>query len=242
MAMPSECSTDQLKNQAIERLQQDCIDALESYKRSHAASTDVSSCAEIVRRAAKRDDDALGVLLGISYRLVEQKCPDDLRSSIDDVQQEVALRLIRKFHNEDSPFRASTFPAYRSYLNLTIRSVVENMRERRQKWESKNRELEKLELEKADFKSRDLSALVDSDGYQTFRTLSRVLADPIQREVIWCRHVLDQSPDEITEALRLLSLEITKQEVYRLLERGIRRLRKRPKGQGLFQENIDEDE
>lgn len=189
----------------------DCLKALTNPRQAG----DLSSCLEILRRAIKeRDGAALYTLLvEISYPLIAKRCPTSLLHRLDDVQQEVALRLLRHFTDPDKPFEIRSFPEYLNYLSLTVKTVTCRM-----------------------FKYEQVIALSEdcvqddpqSENVGQTELALRVLdalPNPLQRECLRRRYLLEQSPDEIAEALRPLYPDITKERVYRALERGLRWLR-----------------
>ena len=182
-----------------------------------------ASCVEIVRRAATGDEDALVALLQISEPFVRRKCPPQLLTEIDDVIQDVSLRLVRKFRNAQSPYQTTTFAAYITYLNLTIRSVTINMIRRDKNPDS----LEQFYSERG-FEPSVKAATSEVERRMLLQELLLLLPDPLEREALHRRYTLQETPGEIAETLQAKAPGITKVQVYRLVERGLRRLGNHP--------------
>jgi len=207
-----------LSTASLEDLCKACLDELARYWRKADPANETGSCLEILRRAAAQDPNAIGVLLlRISYPLVAAYCPDDLKAWVEDVQQEVALRLLRKFMNREQPYRVTSFPAYLKYLRLTVRSVIWNLREQNKMAESLEESVEYQD-------GGSVSDVANPDRAILARQLLAALPNPLQRECLERRYVLGQSPDEIAADLQLLYPEVTKAQVYRWLGRGLRKL------------------
>lgn len=208
-------------NLLLEELLQGCQEQIKRYK-EQSSRQDSEHCAEIVRRAAHGDDEALGVMLyEISYPIVEKKCPWNLRRQLEDLKQEVALRLIRKFrHSEPQKrYRPSTFAAYHLYLNLTIRSAASQMRKPQPESLDALRDI-------LGFEPTDESALDHVDQVLLTQQVLQTLSNhPLQRAALYRRHVLGESVAEIAQALRVVQPDITKKKVYKLIELGLRKLR-----------------
>src|SRR4051812_1097734 len=99
-------SLETLEDLPLSDVHQQCQEALSRFKRTKDPGTDSRSCAEIIRRAAARGEAALGLLIhDISYPRIAEWCRSKLRSfglthhDIEDVQQEVGRRLVRKFYS-----------------------------------------------------------------------------------------------------------------------------------------------
>ena len=199
-----------------------CRDEMARYRQSQGRIRQSESCLEIVRRAAAGDGAALSDLLLLSGDIASEKCPRALYPRRQDVQQEVVLRILRKFRNEQSPYRPSTFAAYLRYLSLTIRSVVYNMQTREPQLES----LDRL-WEETGFEPRQ-DPRQEWDRRLLVQSLLDSLTNPLEQEVLYRRYRLGQSPPEIVAELRPAVPDITVQQVYRLAERAIRRLQNHP--------------
>ncbi len=196
-----------------------CLAALAHDRHGKTADDEVCGCLEILRRAAQRDQMALAVLLlQISYPYIAKHCPPDLLACVQDVQQETAIRLLRRLTHPDSPYQVTSFPAYLSYLSLTVRSVTMNMLEREWSAESLERLAEEAGLEPPETDN-------DADSIIMAVQALAALPDPLQRECVRRRYLLGESPAEIAAALQAVQPGITKEQVYRLVERGLRWLR-----------------
>lgn len=184
---------------------------------------------EILRQAAEGDDEALGLLFELAIPLIRRRCPPTLREHIDDIQQMVTLRLIQKFRYSPRPYQASTFIAFRSFLNQLTRNVSIDL------WERERR-------------TASLDALREATGYEPSGVdevtliedrlrLCRckdLLPDPLTREVFRLRFVLDLSVAEVVQALQAKGNQITRRDVYLMAERAILQLRSLPEVHEMF--------
>ncbi|MCX7682975.1 MAG: sigma-70 family RNA polymerase sigma factor [Anaerolineae bacterium] len=205
---------DERSKPQLQDLLPECLAALAHPRRA----SNLSPCLEILQQAVEQcDQAALRVLLTeISYPLVARYCPPELLHCLSDIQQEVALRLLHRFSDSARPLVFTSFPAYLKYLAMTVRSVATKMLKREQmadQWE--------------DFVLDDPTEAIAAAIERTqlaYRVLA-LLPDPLQRECLRRRYLLDQSPDEIAQALQPLYPGLTKAQVYRAVERGLRWLR-----------------
>ncbi len=192
---------------------------------------DSTSCAEIVRRAATGDDAALGTLLhDISRPIVEQKCRRQPHDVLEEIVQEVNLRLVRKFHNQKSPFRAGAFAEYHNFLNLTIHSVVYNLQTRGERFASLEALYDNYGIEPV-----ALEPIAEIEQRTILNELLEVLLTPLEREALYRRYIIGETPGQIAEALRLIEPDMTQKKVQRLVERTLRKLRNNPLVQHLMQ-------
>lgn len=210
-----------LQNTPLSTLIDQCQEQMVQYKQRNLGES--LSCTEIVKRAAEQDAAALGALLHLSETIVRARCPKAVRGLVDDVVQEVNLRLVRKFRSVEHPYQPTHFAAYHAYLNLTLRSVVLNLLERDQTT---------LSLDQIEETSGAGPALASPAGMVEkgllLQTLLNYLPNPLEREALYRRYVLQETPDEVAVALQPLDPTLTKQQVYRLIERGLRRLVEHP--------------
>jgi len=126
--------------------------------------------------------------------------------------------------NQSNPYQPSTFAAFRSYLNLTIRSVVLNSIERdRQPLASLDELHDTQGIEPA-----EQAATTAVEERILLDDLLALLPDPLERESLRRRYLYQETPAEIAEALQAEDPNITKKDVYRYVERGMRRLMKHP--------------
>lgn len=212
-----------ISTRSLSQLRQECQAQLDRFRRTHNRDVASRSCDEILRRAAAGDAAAFDVLWEISIPLVRSHCPPELLFAIDDVQQLVAERLIRKFRSRTSPYRAEGFAAYRTYLNLTLKSVCLNMQQRDPACESLNRLHTTRRLEAV-----EPSTIRRVERLLMLQRCMALLPDDLHREVFRLRIVLQEEVETIVAELQPLAPGLTLREVYRLAERNIRLLRNMP--------------
>ncbi len=226
--MTSDAPTpDPLEALALAELAGQCRDALDRFRRTGARSTDSRSCAEIVRRAARHDQDALGVMIrDISYPRIEEWCRSKLRSfgltpqDVEDVQQEVANRLVRRFGRGQTPYNPGTLAEYYAFLLLTTRRLIIDMQAERRT--SAAASLDYLQEEKG-YEPSDPTFADEVERRMRFERFLELLPDTQMRDVFQRRLGLDESASEVAQALG-----IEKGEVYRLTERAVRILAANP--------------
>lgn len=214
-------------NAPLSLLLEECQLQMAAYKRG-AQHNNSASCAEIVRRAAQGDDDALATLLhNISRAIIEHSCRKEFRTHswdvMDDLVQDVNLRLVRRFHNRQNPFQAASFAEYHNYLNLTIKSAILSLRKRQEP---------ALSLEEIRGKHGiGSSAPATNPGAEGRARLHELLEDllpPIELEVLYRRIIDRETPEQIAEVLRIIDPDMTKEKVYRMMERTLRKLKQHP--------------
>lgn len=207
-----------LTKQSLAALQDCCEAELARYRRQPTGQESVC-CREIVQRAASTaDDDTFAALLAISRPTIQKRCPDDLRTLLDDLVQEVALRLTHKFTAAEQPFQVTTFAAYVKYLQLTCFSAAQEVRAQA----TGHTSLDALHAATG----FEPAAPLPTDAVERDMLRDRLLAllpDPQMGEAFRRRFGLGQTPDEIAQALGL-----TRNAVYRLVEQAIRRLSNEP--------------
>lgn len=225
--------TQPVSQATLHRLLQECQAQLQAFIKLGSAAGDSESCTEIISHAAKGDETALGMLSTLIIPLIRRKCSNDSRIDVDDTIQDVSVRLLRRLRNQENPYLPSTFAAFRSYLNLTIRSVVVNTIERDTQ---PNISVDQLQA------GQDADPAADSatDAVEEQILLADLLAllpDPLEREALRRRYIYQETPAEIAEALQAQDSTITKAHVYRYVERGMKRLTNHP----LVQKIADEE-
>ncbi|MCE7980825.1 MAG: sigma-70 family RNA polymerase sigma factor [Caldilinea sp. CFX5] len=114
----------------------ECQEKMAAYR--SGLVVDSASCAEIVRRAVvEQNMEARGILLErISKPIIMRRCQrkyPELLGEIEDIVQEINLRLLQKFNNRSAPFRVSTFAEYCSYVNITLHHFVLNLKRQQQR-------------------------------------------------------------------------------------------------------------
>lgn len=187
---------------------------------------------EILHQAASGDSDALQRLLELSLPLIRKQCPPALYAWIDDIQQIVAYRLVRKFRSEESPYQASTLAAYRSFVQRTTLNVSLNIL----RSERRSQSLEELNAATGFEPAKQPEANQVNARLRMERCLE-LLPDPLAREVFWRRFILQESVEETVNALVAEGWDVTHKEVYRTTERSILHLSKLPEVREMF-ENI----
>jgi RNA polymerase sigma factor (sigma-70 family) len=205
-------------------LQECCQEELTRFRKDKSKQESIC-CLNIVQRAAAGDDDALSTLMTLSQQLVQNRCPADLRHLQEDMAQTLAERLIHVFRKRGHPFQAQSFPAYRNYLNLTYHSVFIETSKAHPKDASLDR------LREAGFEQAGQGSLDDVDRRLLLQRFLELLPDEQMRDAFRRRMTAGESPDEIAQALG-----ITKQQVYRLLEKAIRKLKKQAEVQDMMEE------
>lgn len=215
----------------------ECQSQIATYKRANTGES--QSCVEIVRQAIQGNSAALTMVLeDISKPIIAQRCPPNL---YEDVLLEVEKRLLGRFGDVQKPLAFPTFAAYHAYLNVTIQSVLFNLARKPQAAISIEELSENVGSEPAIPSFVD--GLVDHLERRTLaEQLLALLPDPLEREVVHQRFLVEETPDEIVETLSPRYPTLTKQMVYRLLERALRRLRKDPRVQHALQKRWREME
>lgn len=155
----------------------------------------------VLHRAAHGSAADFDLLIQVSRRLVlhwsqrgvtfKQRrlfvSPDDG----DDISQEVALRLSRKFFG-DSPYRPDTFQSYLSFLYVTTASVILNRRRQQHlPTVSLDAQLARLGafVEPADPASDPASVMGQRESMQCVLAL---FADRDEQRAFFCKYILQQ--------------------------------------------------
>lgn len=202
---------------ALDDLHSRCEAQLAAFQQSRDSRQDSRSCEEILRRAANRDQAAFELLWLISIPLVRKLCPVRCRPDLDDLQQEVAINLLRKFRHLTSPYQARSFAEYRTYLHTTVFHTCLKM----------PRVTPTVALEALRFEPGQAATDVVM-RYAFYERCLVLLPDELHREAFRRRFVLDEDPETIAAALRDRDASLTIKVVYRLIERCIKLLAKLP--------------
>ncbi|MEM7535058.1 MAG: sigma-70 family RNA polymerase sigma factor [Chloroflexota bacterium] len=218
----AEINSKTYKNRPLAQLRVECQKQISTY---HKTQTEESqSCLEIVRRAATGDIDALTILCEMNQQFVYPRCPSELYDQREDILQEVNIRLTRRFQNQQKRFTTSSFGEYRSYINTILDSVLRNPPFIKVVPDSLDAILEQVGSE---------PSIPDNTQeflrYELADAILAILTDRMEREAFRRRMILEQSYEEIVEELRPLDPDMTKQKVYRLVERALRRIKKDPR-------------
>lgn len=185
---------------------------------------------EILHRAAAGDGAALDILIEMALPLIRKRCPPTLRSHIDDIQQTVAWRLVRRFRNTQRPFHASSFFAFRSFLNqVTLNVAIDTWRS-----ESQSQSLDALSASTG-YEPTGPSGAEQVDAQMCLDRCLELLPHPLVREVFRLRFVLNASVGETLAILHARGEQVTRQDVYRMAERSIAQLSKLPEVRDMFE-------
>ena len=197
---------------------------------------DSAHCLEIVCRAAEGDHHALGLLLEeITGPIVAKKHGGNHPFTKEDLQQAVFERLIKKFYHETSPYKPSTFAAYHSYVNLTIRSVINN-------WYRQNPTA--ATSEQFNDAIQTIHAIRDCQPERELQKRERqhiamqvldLISDDLAREAVLLRVCFDESYENILMTLKRREPNLTIADLYRLVEKGKRQIQSHPDLSHLFE-------
>jgi hypothetical protein len=200
---------------------------------------DTASCDEILRQAAAHDDPAISALIQVSEPLARRNCPLRRPALIDDWAQEVLLQIVVKMRNRASPYVIKPppprpFVSYQAYLKITGRNLAYDML--RAEPDRSDLSLEQAQAASGDQIADPHSDLAELERLMRFERLLEYIRRPLDREIFRLRFDLHLSPDAAAEALGQQGLEVTKQQVFRSVERSIRYLSTIPEVRGLFEE------
>ncbi len=223
-----------LHSTSLSDLHQQCEEQLAAFRRSRNTQQDSSSCEEILRRAADRDGDeaAFSLLWVITAAFVRQTCPPQCRPFLEDIEQEVGLRLFRRLRLSPSPYRAGSFAGYRLYVNLTIKNACTNLH--------RSHDIKHASLE---FHPNISSPSMTKEvlRHMLFNRCEALLPDALHREIFRRRLVQHESVEDIVAALKDRYPDITPHHVHRIREGIVRRLRRDPEVREMF-DSLGENE
>jgi DNA-directed RNA polymerase specialized sigma24 family protein len=202
-----------LDSLSLDDLQRRCEAQLAAFHQSRDRSLASPSCEEILRRAAQRDADAFARLWQVSAPLARKLCPAQCRAEADDLLQEVAISLLRKFRHATSPYQSRSFAEYRNYLKLTVAHACF-----KQPRLPPTLTLDALAVAPS---QPPADTVMRHAFYERCLTL---LPDELHREAFYRRFVRGEDPDAIAAALRDRDPTMTTKNVYRLIENCIKRL------------------
>lgn len=217
--------------ESLPDLQRDCQKALGIFKRSGDRKVDCSSCTEILHRAANRDKDALLVILDFTRQIVKNHYPPDMHEVLEDLQNEVVLKIINKIPEK---FKTSEFPQYVNYVKLVIRTVSRNMR---RFYSIPTASLDDLLEQGIDFSGPFDKHPKDDPEIICERLLA--LLNPLEKEVIERRYFWGKKPKEILGDLIVQWPELTVQEIYKITENALLKLRRAVKKRGISPSDIE---
>jgi len=215
-----------LQQTPIKILLCECSSQIKHFHFTHDTKSDSASCGEIIHRAAAGNSEALGVLLyDVTKPLVEQRCPPDLQAQSDDLIQEVLLRLLKKFHHPTSPFIAQGFPAYRHYLNLTIKKSISLLRQPDIHIPLEGAiDQSAMAINQLTMADKEIAQVIEDQ--ETAGEILRRITNPTGREIIRRRYINNESYDDILVALQLVNPKLNKKKIYKLAENSLKQLKK----------------
>ena len=219
------------QNLSLEQLKADCQQQIDQYHQGKDDSGSLS-CLEIVRRAVQNVSGAFNVLWEITSSLIDRiiyrRYSRQFVEYEEDIVQDASVRLFQRFYHSTKPFNVSTFPAYRSYVDLIIRSVVNDIIEYKKMLTS----FEELQA-KTGFEPETPDIVPEVIRNDLAKLVLAMLPNPLEREVFRRKHLLGETAAQIVGALLPLYPDITQERVFRLLELAMRRLRRNPNIQDL---------
>jgi hypothetical protein len=185
---------------------------------------------DLLRRAAAGDSEALGRLLEASLPLIRRTCPPNLYPWIDDIQQIVAYRLVRKFRSAARPYQVSNFAAYCSFVHRTTLNVSRTIWRR----ERRSQSLEQLSAATG-FEPSGASEASRVNARLRLERCLELLENGVDREIFRRRFLLHETVDETTRAFQREGWPIARRDVYRAVERSILRLSRMPEVRDMFE-------
>ena len=200
---------------------------------------DTASCDEILRRAATHDEAALTSLVRVSEPLVRRSYRGRHRNLVDEWTQEVLLHIVIKLQNRVSPYVVNPpppppFVAYRVYLKITGRNLAYD--QFRAEARSHEVSLDHLQAKAGDVVANPRSEVAELETLMRFERLLELIRKPLDREIFRVRFALGLAPDETVETLTRQGFVLTKDEVFRSVERSIRALSALSEVRALFEE------
>jgi DNA-directed RNA polymerase specialized sigma24 family protein len=199
---------------------------------------ETTDCDQILRRAATHDDPAIAALVQVSEPLVRRRCPLRRREQIDDWTQDVLLQIVVKLRNRESPYVINPppprpFVAFQAYLRIAGRNqAYDQLRAAPGRTELS---IDRIQAEVGDVIADPHSDIAELEKLMRFEWLLERIRKPVDREIFRMRFGLHLSPDEIVESLTRQGQAVTKQLVFRSVERSIRYLSTLPEARDLFE-------
>lgn len=211
----------------LTELQAACQQERDAYTRRQRK--DSSCCLEIVRRAARGNANALSILLHeITPPLIARVYKKKYRTApftLNDLQQAVLERLIEKFNNKSSPYRATTFAAYCSYVITTTRRMAVN-------WLTRGHYLREHPISTGILKTpggqRPEQEVQKSEQQRIALQTINLAHDSLTREVLRLRFGYEESYAGILQMLQARYPELTRKKLYRIVEKGLWQIRNHP--------------
>ncbi|NNJ11525.1 sigma-70 family RNA polymerase sigma factor [Chloroflexales bacterium ZM16-3] len=221
----------------LDALCADCEQQLQSFRLR--STRDTASCDAILRQAASHDEPAISTLIQISEPLVRRNCPLRQRDGIDDWAQDVLLQIVVKMRNRESPYVVKPpppqpFVAYRAYLKITGRNLAYD--QLRAEPDRSEVSIDPDQAASGNEIADPHSDLAELERLMRFEWLLERIRKPLDREIFRMRFGLHLAPDATVELLGQQGQDVTKQQVFRSVERTIRYLSTLPEMRDLFTE------
>jgi hypothetical protein len=200
---------------------------------------DTASCDAILCRAAAHDDPAISALVQVSAPLLRRHCPLRQRDGIDDWAQEVLLQIVVKMRNRENPYQVRPppprpFVAYQAYLKITGRNLAYD--QLRAEPDRAELSLEQVRAAPSDTIADPRSDLAELERLMRFEWLLERIRKPLDREIFRIRFGLHLAPDATVDLLVQQGQDVTKQQVFRSVERTVRYLSTLPEVRDMFEE------
>lgn len=212
-----------------QQLFEECRRQIERYLRGNADEQSLT-CIEILHQAVTGQTEALTYMVELVITIVQRRCARLDVAQREELIQETCRRLLEKFRRVDSPFQVTTFAAFTQYVTVVTNNLIRLWQQ-----EANPASLEAM-LEDWGIEPVAAPQMASVEQRMLANEILASLTDELEREAVRRRFMLGESPDEIVLSLREHYPDIDKAQVYRLIEYGLRRVRKQPKFQRLLQE------
>lgn len=211
----------------------ECRSQIQRYLKGNQSELSLS-CVAILKQATQANPEALAFLVELVTDIAQRKLRSLGVSENEELLLEVCDRILDKFITKEKLFQVTTFAAFVQYVNVVATNAT-RARKNQRNLESLEYIREHFGIEFAsDFKMESVEQRI------LVNEILSLLSDELEREAIRRRFMLGETPEEVAISLQKLqgsgTSEITKEQVYRLVEHGIRRLRKLPQFQRLVQD------
>ena len=231
---PSDPDSTDVARLPLSILLKKCQEQIRLVQENKAEENQQDICIEIVRRAAKCDQEALGILMNdISRPMIDSRCPLFPDFDREDFIQNVMVQMLAKFYDPKSPFVAKTFPAYRVYLYTTIKSILFRMNKVEQRYHPGDFD-EIQESSPAKFMVEQEDKLGQEEEQKERESLAQYCLDslrdkPEELAVVYHRFILGENIKEVVTALQSTFPGLTVRDVYKHLASAMRRMKKLPR-------------
>jgi DNA-directed RNA polymerase specialized sigma24 family protein len=220
--------SDDHRGATLEKLIPCCQEQIIQITGRQTESTELRCCFEILRRASEQNAIAFHSLMYIARPVVHRHCQrfgvDN--ATIEDLQMQVSARLEHKFLNSDSRYVAQSFLKFEGYLHTTVHNVYLNLVRRRSHVPlDESLEQERSLTDNSSFNEPARAAELNDERSWLISGLDSI-SDPLVRQAVKLRYLDDLDCDAIVAILRQQESSMTKLRVYRLVENGVRKLRR----------------